>query len=156
MLDTSRTGWFFSADENVCSCTELSFCAIELYYVILAGVSVILSTQCNLCSSSNAVQFDSSLQNDHTVLNRASFSLWSNMLEKPKLTIRSTHCGENVVTRDERSGSESFGMVSRETSGRGGERERERDGSASQTRLCIIQREIVLTAGDLWSVKEMK
>lgn len=40
------------------------------------------------------------------------------MLEKPKLTIHSTHCGENVVTQDERSGSESFSMVSRETSGR--------------------------------------
>lgn len=42
------------------------------------------------------------------------------MLKKPKLTIHSTHCGENVVTRDERSDCESFSMVSRETSGRGG------------------------------------
>lgn len=41
----------------------------------------------------------------------------SSMLKMPKLTIHSMHCGENVVTRGERWGSESFGLVSRETSG---------------------------------------
>lgn len=66
---------------------------------------------------SPAAQLNSSLQNDHPVLNRASLASGSDMQTKPKLTIRA-HCGENVVTQDERSGSESFGMVSRETSGR--------------------------------------
>lgn len=72
------------------------------------------------CSKSRLLiqQLDSSPP--RTTVRPQTGHLWSDTEEKPKLTIRSTHCGGNVVTRDERSGSESSSMVSGATSGEHG------------------------------------